>query len=176
MELNGGGRGKIDLYTHFKSKEDIDMPLQEVPWEISLQAIHVVQKRNGKDQLDGLGYGVEVLCSHSHHHHYSSAVQDKRLYNTLGVFHLDDIPEGYQIIKPTNKRRRHVPGATGFLQYGQRDWFPFQAHVSPIVDVWISKPQHQTSKRASQQDFETFTKRIVVTLWLLFHKNSNALF
>ena len=160
VELDEHGRGKIDLYKHFKSQEEVEktIPLQDVPWEISLQAIHVVQKRSGKDRLPSLGYGIEVLCSHSFHQHRNSIVPDTTLYNTLGVFHLDDIPEGYQIVEPTNRPRCHVPGATGYLQYGQRDCFPFQAHASPVVDVWIAKPQHKATKRASKQNFEKFKK------------------
>ena len=172
IELDEEGRGKIDISNHFRKKEEIQEYLQEIPWEISLQAIHVIQRKIGRNPLPSLGFGVEVLCSHSYHKHL-----ENNRYNSLGVFDLDLIPEGYQMVQPPNKkRRRHVSGATGLLQYGNRDWFPFHANLSNVVDVWIAKPQNPASSRGSHQNFERFVNKIVVTLWILLRENSNSLF
>ena len=169
VELDEEGRGQIDISNHFLKKEEAQGLLQDIPWEISLQAIHVIQRKVGRKPLPSLGFAVEVLCSHSYHKHL-----ENHRYNTLGVIDLDQIPEGYQMV-PTRKSRRHVSGATGVLQSGNRDWFPFCANLSNLVDVWIAKPQNEMSARGSHQNFETFVSKTVVTVWILLRENINSL-
>ena len=92
LELNEEGKFRLDLYEHFP----LDFHLYD--YEICAQYVHIVQKSNEKEILPGLGYPVELLCSHSKHTHKSSTQQTVTRYNTLGVYDCDDVPVGYQMV------------------------------------------------------------------------------
>ena len=174
LELNEEGRFQLDLHEHFPSPNSLlasDSHLYD--YEICAQAAHIVQRKNQRQPLPGLGYPVELLCSHSRHVHKSSTQQTVTRYNTLGVYDCDDVPPGYQMAQ-RGKRRRHVAGAESVAVFNNGIWFPFNPNISRFMDVWISMPQHTMSDRASKQNFQDIKARLVVTVYLAIRKTLNV--
>ena len=166
LELNEQGKFRLDLYGHLPSDSHF------YDYEICAQSVHIVQRKIEKEILPGLGYPVELLCSHSKHTHKSSTQQIVTRYNTLGVYEFDDVPAGYQMIK-RKKQRVHAPGAES-ATFNSGIWFPFDPQISQFLDIWISMPQHAMSDRASKQNFEDIKKCLVVTVYLAIRKILNV--
>jgi len=143
VNLNGEGRGQIDLYHHFASSNvgasamntGQDGLIYSKIWEVQVQALYIKQKMNRAKPMAGYGYCLELCCSHCYHMHQTREGSVTKRHTTLGVYSFDDAPE----------TKNAKPGAKGILWDNfQRDngWFPVDTDLSEPFTVFLSPPQH----------------------------------
>lgn len=91
--LSPEGVGTIDIFQPFAQVNSLSpSPM----WEVTIQCIHVVQKKNFIEPLHDIGAPIIITCSNSYHMSKSTLGQLEKHRHPLAIFSVDTLPAGHQ--------------------------------------------------------------------------------
>jgi len=131
-------------------------------WEIAVQGVHLVQKKQNTTFLHSLGAPLILSCSNAYYMDKSSMGSLEKHLHPLMLVDIDGLPPG--------AGKRGKPGSL-LLQPELFNWFPCNLYEGRnILQVSCTFPT--TTSPVDHPTIEEIHKKVVTTVWLIFKQRA----
>ena len=156
--LSANGTATIDINRPIGQDNNSFSP--PPAWEMAVQGVHLVQKKQNKTVLHSLGAPLIVSCSNSYYMGKSSLGSLEKHLHPLMLVDIDQLPPG----QDTRKGAR-------LLQPELFNWFPCNLYEGRnILQVSCTFPT--TTSPVDHPTIEEIHKKVVTTVWLIFKQRA----
>ena len=156
--LSANGTATIDINRPIGQDNNSFSP--PPAWEMAVQGVHLVQKKQYKTTLYSLGAPLVMSCSNSYYMDKSSLGSLEKHHHPLMLVDIDQLPPG----QDTRKGAR-------LLQPELFNWFPCNLYEGRnILQVSCTFPT--TTSPVDHPTIEEIHKKVVTTVWLVFKQRA----
>ena len=162
--LSANGTATIDINRPIGQDNNSFSP--PPAWEIAVQGVHLVQKKQNMAVLRCLGAPLIVSCSNAYYMDKSSLGSLEKHLHPLMLVDIDGLPPGAK-----EHKKNACDKGSFLLQPELFNWFPCNLYEGRnILQVSCTFPT--TTSPVAHPSIEEIHKKVVTTVWLIFKQRA----